>query len=958
MQATIKVDFHCHSAFSDGEGDPETLAQHCAEAGVRYAALTDHATLDGLDRFEAACERLGVGVFNGLELTVLQGQKEIHLLCYGFDRTNTALIRAVLAAREAQLRNSPTYSMTPKQDLPEMIEAVHQAGGIVVLAHPLVTEPDVAALTRRVAALVPAGLDGLEIYHPLMGLEQQAFLRELARSNGLVVSGGTDHHGPPPGERGTLGLDLPMQEWKTFRELLLQQRKKVRPAIESQNLTQPPASPIMPGHGRMHLLIGMVLPALAAVFLFTLALFGFFLPGYEKALMDRKREMIQELTRTVWSLLDEAEKQVQAGRLSSAEAQNQVIERVRSLRYGREGKDYFWLQDLSPRMLMHPYRKDLEGQDLSSFVDARKIHIFTVFADKIRQDKEGYVDYVWQWKDDPSRLEAKESYIRLFEPWGWVIGTGLYIQDVVAEIHALKLRLIYAMGGIIAVLILLLLVILQGGWRSDRLRASAERRLQESHERYLTLVQAAAEGVLFVRNHRCAYANPVFLELAGCSAEELTLFDWQDLFPEISGQDPLFRETGAEVYTDARLRRRDGTVLKCRIAHKGTAGNGGSGFVILVRRSEEGIRSIAAAEGLLKRLLNVPAATAEDIAREIATAATAQDVVDLCRRSPELVRAMLESGSPPIAIAGMISSITDSATIRFIEFAQADLGPPPVGFAFVALGSQGRKEQTLFTDQDNAIVYDTPPLGLETRTGNYFAALAERVCETLTQSGYRECKGLVMAHNLKWCQPVEVWKDYFKNWITQPEAHEMMEFGTFFDLRCVYGDTHLIQILRTHLQTELAPPPVFFTQAARNALSFKPPVRLFGNLVASGGSKEKAGHLDLKTAMMPIVSFARLYALQKNILFTSTQDRLSALTDQGVLLPSQYHDLLTAFETLLRLRLRHQSATIQNGGAPDNLIDPTWLGHIDKAVLKECFKEIDRMQERITRDFLGGEPSL
>jgi CBS domain-containing protein len=168
----------------------------------------------------------------------------------------------------------------------------------------------------------------------------------------------------------------------------------------------------------------------------------------------------------------------------------------------------------------------------------------------------------------------------------------------------------------------------------------------------------------------------------------------------------------------------------------------------------------------------------------------------------------------------------------------------------------------------------------------------------------------------------------------------------------------LIQILHTHLQTELAPPPVFFTQAARNALSFKPPVRLFGNLVASGGSKEKAGHLDLKTAMMPIVSFARLYALQKNILFTSTQDRLSALTDQGVLLPSQYHDLLTAFETLLRLRLRHQSATIQNGGAPDNLIDPTWLGHIDKAVLKECFKEIDRMQERITRDFLGGEPSL
>jgi CBS domain-containing protein len=151
---------------------------------------------------------------------------------------------------------------------------------------------------------------------------------------------------------------------------------------------------------------------------------------------------------------------------------------------------------------------------------------------------------------------------------------------------------------------------------------------------------------------------------------------------------------------------------------------------------------------------------------------------------------------------------------------------------------------------------------------------------------------------------------------------------------------------------------VFYTQAARTAILFKSPLRLFGNLVSAGGGRDKAGHLDLKAVMMPIVSFARLYSLHRNIPCTSTQERLSALSDLGVLLPSQHHDIVTAFETLLRLRLRHQAVTIQNGGEPDNLVDPSWLGHIDEAVLKECFREIDRIQERISRDFLGGETRL
>lgn len=959
MRQSIKIDFHCHSSFSDGEWDPDKIAQTCSAAGVRYAALTDHTTLDGLDRFEASCERYGVGVVNGLELPVYQGKREVHLLCYGFDRTNAAVLRSVKAVREALILKSAPYALFEKKTISELIHQIHQAGGIVLLAHPLVTEPDIVKLESLLADLIQAGLDGIEVYHPTATSAQQTYLRELAEKNVLVASGGTDHHGFTGVEGPEMGVEIPLDAWESFRDVLVKRRKQVQQECESRSRTARPEFPATRQSGRMRMLISMALPAIAVVFLFAIALFGFFLPGYENALMDRKREMIRELTRTVWSLLDEAEKNVQAGLISPESARMQVVERVRSLRYGREGKDYFWIQDLAPRMLMHPYRHDLEGQDLAAFKDSRGICIFTVFADKVRRDREGYVDYVWQWKDDPSRVEAKESYIRLFEPWGWVIGTGLYVHDVVAEIHILKLNLFYVMGGTIAILIMLLAVMLRGGWRADQRRATAEMRLQESHERYLSLVRASAEGVLFVRNFRCVYANPIFLELAGCDLEELPLLDCQELFPGLLQEFSRSMNASADVYVEALLQRRDGVDLKCRVARKAMSEKGSGSFVVLVRRPEEaGVRLSARPDGLLKRLLNLPSSAAEDIAREIGMAETDDQVVGLCRGVPGLVNAMLESGASPGAMAGMISSITDSATSRFVEIAQKELGPAPVGFSFVALGSQGRKEQTLFTDQDNAIIYEAQGQDVDGSRQHYFSALAFRVCEALTRSGYRDCKGLVMASNPKWCQPVDVWKGYFTNWISKADEHEMMEVGTFLDLRCVKGDENLVQLLRTHIQNETARTPLFYTQAARTALLFKSPLRLFGNIVTAGSSKEKSGYLDLKTVMMPIVSFARLYALHRESACTSTLERLSALSDKGVLLPSQHHDLVTAFETLLRLRLRHQVMTIQKGDEPDNLIAPSCLGHIDEAVLKECFKEIDQIQDRINRDFLGGALKL
>lgn len=956
MRDTVRIDLHGHSTFSDGLRTPETIASECARRNVRFAALTDHNSIDGLDAFESACERHGVGWVNGLELHIQLGYRDVHLLCYGFDRTDPDLRRALTLLKTSRNGHASAYAAIPRPEAGELINVIHHAGGITLMAHPLMTEPDRTKLEDLLDSLFALGMDGLELQHPQTTADDRAFLLRMAQKHSALVSAGTDHHGRQDLQEAPLGVDVDALQWRTLRDAMLHRRRSIetsRPPSDSEIRT---ATPLVKSvAGRM--LVPMVLPALAVIALFTLALFGFFLPNFEDALLERKRETIRELTRTIWSMLDEADRQVQQGTLSLQDAQTEALERVRALRYGRESLDYFWLQDRFPRMIMHPYRPDLEGQDLSDFEDPRGSRIFRLFVDKVDEDGSGYVDYVWQWKDDPERMEAKESYIKLFEPWGWIIGTGLYINDVKAEIRALEWRFYHVMLAISSMVVLLLLYMLRGGLKAERQRRSAEQRMHESNARYASLVKAASEGVLFVRNHRCVYANPVFLQMAGCTADELALMDWQEFFPDMAQGRPLQETSLSEIVSHAAtLHRRDGHNLACSVAFKGIPDDQTGSVVILVRRATEAEASIPSSDNsLLKRLLNLPSATAEDFAREIADSGSEEDVVRCCLRVPDLVRSMLDSSAAPTAITAMLTSITDAATVRLIELAQEDLGPSPVDFAFVVVGSQGRHEQTLFTDQDHMLIMGGHEPSKREEWDAYFAALTERVCAWLVKAGYRECKGQLMANNAKWRQSLETWKDRFHHWISKAEGHEAMDFMTLFDMRCVYGDEHLVEALRKHIDAEIEHAPWFFTQAARNAIQFKTPLRLFGTIVTAGRTTEKSGHLDLKAAMMPIVCYARLYALKEQLQTTATLERLGALRDKGVLLPSRYNDILTAMETLMRLRLRHQTERIREAKEPDNQIRLSTLGHIDEAVLKECFQDIDRIQNGIVQEFLGGE---
>ncbi|MFI5380103.1 MAG: DUF294 nucleotidyltransferase-like domain-containing protein [Tepidisphaerales bacterium] len=353
-----------------------------------------------------------------------------------------------------------------------------------------------------------------------------------------------------------------------------------------------------------------------------------------------------------------------------------------------------------------------------------------------------------------------------------------------------------------------------------------------------------------------------------------------------------------------------------------------------------------------KELLQAPGYGAIVLTREIAAAGSAEDVALCCRRVPALARTLLDCGAHPRNITRMVASVCDAATEWLVSLALAELGPAPAPFAFVALGSQGRQEQTLFTDQDNAIIYAARE-GDAASPGEYFRQLGSRVCAWLDHAGYALCRGGIMAGNPRWVQPLAAWEQYFDGWVSRAEPQELLEFSIFFDLRCVCGERGLVRELRTHVRATLKDCPAFYPQFAQNALQFRPPLRLFGKILGGGHTGESAG-LNLKDAMLPIVNFARLYALQHEISETHTLDRLGKLAAAGVLLPSSHDEIAAAYDFLMRLRLRRQAAAIQAGEPPDNTINHRKLGHLDEAMLKQSFAQIDAVQKRISLDFLGG----
>jgi len=333
-----------------------------------------------------------------------------------------------------------------------------------------------------------------------------------------------------------------------------------------------------------------------------------------------------------------------------------------------------------------------------------------------------------------------------------------------------------------------------------------------------------------------------------------------------------------------------------------------------------------------------------DIGKQISV----EGVVAACRRLPALIIGQIESDANGDQLGKFITMITDTVTRQLLRIAEAEFGPPPCDYAWVALGSQGRFEQSAKSDQDNALVLSNTATEAD---DEYFASLAQVVTDGLDACGYVYCPGDVMASNPKWRQPLEQWKGYFKRWITVPQEKALMHANIFFDLRCVAGKAALVDELKKSIRNDARKNEIFLALMAKNAMSFQPPLGFFRQFVLEKSGEHK-NTLDLKLhGIMPIVEIARIRSLAAGELRISTRNRLRAAAQAKEIGETDAANLIDALDFIEKLRIEHQSRQLQAGLEPDNHLAPDELSPLVRQNLKSAFSQVRVSQAALLNRF-------
>jgi PAS domain S-box-containing protein len=1189
------------------------LASILSAVDVRYAALVDHDTIEGQAEFREALEREQIGFLSGVEISAHEGGETFHILGYGFDLEDAPLLQAL-----QRLKKSGGADPLPVH---EAIALLHAAGGRAFLAHPYCYRKEPSALEELCRRFKGMGLDGVEVFYSAYSRAEQETLARIAEEVGLLASAGTDLHHTVPGLLDDCHVDFPWEAWVAFRNAvgltssyqrrLPEKRGYVAWALGRMERRVKQES-IRPDLRRFATRIFM--PALLAIAIFVGAMWLLVLPTFETQLLARKRDMIRELTNSAWSVLAKYHADHRAGLLTVEEAQRRALSDIQAIRYGDEQKDYFWITDLVPNMLMHPYRLDLNGTDVSGFKDQNGKRVFVEFVRMVKARESGYVVYRWQWKDNADKIVPKESYVKLFRPWGWVIGTGIYIEDVAVEIARIERKLIVVSLVATIIIVLLMLYLLRQSLAIERQRSEAVGALRDSHERYRTLVEASSSGTMMVVEGRCLFSNRIFLEMLDYNEKEMAETPLAALFfSEEQGRAIEETVTGSgdegvvlPTRLETRLKTRGGAALPVLLDVTRITVGGKPGFVFSVRESTGGPRgayqespdgerlletldfirfglvrttagrqmqildgnlqgrkllglsrqeghqkvdllgfirddsareafvTVLREEGAAKTKIEFGAhtesrtvvmvdacqvtdergdvlfclATLEDVTgierreeererlleelrhltlpfvTDFGKLAKPLPVLDLetpCRQASalllssscgvvlvsdarssavvgyvdekivletmrdtsgkggdrplyEIMRAPLprlpahaaasealgllarsnagivvldsprehrwlglreidffrqqtkpfvtfeedflrtdqldslrdlhgqhlgllrygfESGADPMTVMRLISWETDLVVLRVFDMVIKELGEPPVPFSFMALGSQGRSEQTFRTDQDNAIVFADVPREQLRDVNAYFQRLGDLVCSWMDEVGFPFCRGNVMAKNPRWVMPLSEWVKTFSGWIRVAEPQALLEFNMFFDFRSIHGDASLVSNLRSQIGSVMDETPTFFMHLAENALRYRPPLSFFGNIVL-GENTDQPSSLNIKDAMLPITNFARIYALKGRLAETNTLQRLHALREAQILSPSTFSEISETYRHLAGLRLRHQSSLLRTGARANNFVEPGQLSSFDRVALKHALSEIATMLRKISFDFLGG----
>lgn len=314
----------------------------------------------------------------------------------------------------------------------------------------------------------------------------------------------------------------------------------------------------------------------------------------------------------------------------------------------------------------------------------------------------------------------------------------------------------------------------------------------------------------------------------------------------------------------------------------------------------------------------------------------------------DLAHSLLAQGMDAENLTAVISSLNDRLTERLITLeSEHDAALAGLNWCWLALGSEGRMEQTLATDQDNALIFSAA----DDAQREALLRFALRVNKRLDACGFPLCRGDIMASNPKWCLSLAEWQQQFTQWIDHGSPDALLHASIFFDFRPLTGDAAPALELRAWLNRAAQGNPRFLHQMAGNALRNRPPLGLVRDFVLS----EDDAHphtIDLKlNGAMPFVDAARIFALAAGSPQTNTAKRLREAARALNIPDAELADWNRAFHFLQLLRLRHQHGQQRARQTPDNHLDPDTLNPLDRRILKEALRQARKVQARLAMDY-------
>ena len=322
-----------------------------------------------------------------------------------------------------------------------------------------------------------------------------------------------------------------------------------------------------------------------------------------------------------------------------------------------------------------------------------------------------------------------------------------------------------------------------------------------------------------------------------------------------------------------------------------------------------------------------------------------KSVEDLAAISPKISQLFVQlvnEDANSHTIGAAVSRMGISISQRLLQLGEKKLGPPPVPYCLLALGSMARDEMTVVTDQDNAFVLDDAfdPDAHDP----YFKVLAQFLSDGLDRCGFPYCTGDIMATNSQWRQPLSVWKTYFSNWIDTPDPEALLHASIFFDLDGIFGETGLAGQLRQLVLKKAKDSRRFLACLARNALLRRPPLGFFRKFVLEhDGRHQKTFNLK-RRGTAPVADLARVHALACGAMPLNTEERLTHVKETPLLAEGVGDDLLDALELISIVRIRHQARQVEAGISPDNNVIPETLSSFERNHLKDAFQIISQAQ--------------